>query len=129
MTENNKKRILVIDDSEDSQFLHSMMLNANGYSVESTPNGKKALSLLSKLTELPDLILLDARMPVMDGYNFRRHQCQDKRICDIPVVVITGDNDVAKVSRKMLSPLKVICKPLHYQSFVKLIFNSLATTV
>ncbi len=107
----SKKKILIIDDAIDNQLLLTMILEAGGYQVESTSNGEEALSLLRKSSDLPDLILLDAQMPIMDGYQFRIQQRLDARLRELPVVVMTGDDDLT-INKKMLDPLAIMQKPL-----------------
>jgi len=117
MKSNSNKLILVVDDSTDNQDLLKMLLVAKGYRVYCVSNGKEALSLLSELSYLPDLILLDAQMPIMDGHEFRLEQCKNDRIKDIPVVVMTGEND-ADLDEKMIHPQKILLKPLDIKSLV-----------
>jgi CheY-like chemotaxis protein len=111
------KKILVIDDAQDIQFLLATLLDANGYQVDCTSNGQEALSLLRISSVLPDLILLDAQMPIMDGYEFRMQQRRDARLKEIPVVVMTADDDLT-VRQEMLEPLVVLHKPLQIRSLI-----------
>jgi two-component system response regulator VicR len=71
---NSGKLILIVDDSKDNQDLLKLVLVSKGYSVHCASNGQEALVMLFELSILPDLILLDAKMPVMDGYEFRVQQ-------------------------------------------------------
>ena len=59
----------------------------------------------------PDYILLDANMPVMDGFEFRKHQLQDARLKNIPVVVMSGEDDDT-VAARMDAPAAILRKPL-----------------
>jgi CheY-like chemotaxis protein len=103
--------VLVIDDSEDNQILLSMLLKSKGYQVYTASNGREALALLSELSTLPDLILLDAQMPIMNGYQFRAEQKMNSRLKNIPVIVMTADDNL-KTLDKMLDPHLVLIKPL-----------------
>lgn len=122
MKSNSNKLILVVDDSTDNQDLLKMLLVAKGYNVYCVSNGKEALSLLSELSHLPDLILLDAQMPVMDGHEFRVEQCKNERIKDIPVVVMTGDAD-EDLDDKMIHPQKILMKPFDITMLVDSVSN------
>ena len=62
------------------------MLEEEGYQVATAAHGGEALDLLG-VDDLPDVILLDLRMPVMDGWTFRDAQRRDSRLASIPVVV------------------------------------------
>ena len=118
MQVNHKKLILVIDDSVDSQILLRLLLESKGYEVHTALNGVEALSLLKELSRLPDIILLDAQMPVMGGYQFRFEQGQNARLKDIPVIVMSGDVD-EDIDLKMMYPEAVLVKPLNMKSLVE----------
>lgn len=118
MKSNSSKLILVVDDSTDNQDLLKMLLVAKGYTVYCVSNGQEALSLLSELSHLPDIILLDAQMPIMDGHEFRVEQCKNDRIKDIPVVVMTGDTD-EDMDKKMFHPQKILMKPFDITMLVE----------
>jgi CheY-like chemotaxis protein len=127
MKTSDKKLILIVDDSLDNQTLLDLIFTSKGYGVHCASNGAEALLLLKELTILPDLILLDARMPVMDGYEFRVEQKKTDRLKDIPVVVMTGDTDI-KMTHDMLNPLGVLIKPLQIQSVINSISMYLKPT-
>jgi CheY-like chemotaxis protein len=63
-------RILVVDDDESIRLIVRMFLSDEGYEVYDAPNGKSALEAVDEFQ--PSLILLDLRMPVMDGWEFTR---------------------------------------------------------
>lgn len=79
------KNILIIEDEEDLASLLKERLARNGYSVDIAFNGEEALKKLEK--PLPDLILLDIVLPVMDGYTFLKEM---KKKYSIPVIVLTA---------------------------------------
>ena len=64
------ERILIVDDDESIRQIVRICLTDEGYEVFEASNGQVALNTLNELT--PDLILLDLRMPVMDGWEFAR---------------------------------------------------------
>jgi two-component system chemotaxis response regulator CheY len=64
------ERILIVDDDESIRQIVRICLTDEGYEVYEAPNGQVALNTLRELT--PSLILLDLRMPVMDGWEFAR---------------------------------------------------------
>src|ERR1700686_2905857 len=64
------ERILIVDDDESIRQIVRICLTDEGYEVFEAQNGQVALNTLNELT--PDLILLDLRMPVMDGWEFAR---------------------------------------------------------
>jgi CheY-like chemotaxis protein len=118
LNDSAEKLILIIDDSVDNQALLTVLFQAKGYRVLSASNGEAALGLLRELTYLPDLILLDAQMPVMDGYQFRQEQCKTDRLRSIPVVVMTGDCCV-QTEERMIHPEAIMIKPLSVSSILE----------
>ncbi|OFZ18464.1 MAG: hypothetical protein A2X94_00525 [Bdellovibrionales bacterium GWB1_55_8] len=91
------KRILVIEDDEDILFAVTQLLELEGYEVSTATNGAIALDLLQQ-NELPDLILLDMIMPVMDGWKFAAALHQKFGTC-IPVLVMTAAANAAERAR------------------------------
>ncbi len=115
---NSSKLILIVDDSKDNQMLLKIILTEKGYQVQCASNGSDALGLLKELSNLPDLILLDARMPVMDGYQFRQEQKKNDRIRNIPVIVMTGESDIEMI-RLTMQPEEILHKPLDIKSIIE----------
>ena len=87
----NPKCILIIDDSEDDVLLTQMVLTKirENIKVEAAFSGVAGLAFLRGGDSLPTLILLDLKMPGMDGLNTLRAIRTDERLCRIPVVVLT----------------------------------------
>jgi CheY-like chemotaxis protein len=81
--------ILVVDDDPLLRGAMKMVLEWEGYHPRCAANGQEALNLLRD-GEKPSLILLDMKMPVLDGREFRERQKACPEISDIPVVVISG---------------------------------------
>jgi CheY-like chemotaxis protein len=84
------KCILVVDDDEAIRDLMRLVLADEGYKVVEAENGAKALSVLKGAT--PDLILLDMRMPVMDGWAFAAAYAGEPGP-KAPIVVFTAARD------------------------------------
>ena len=82
-----EQQILVVDDSPEYRELLGDMLDEIGYSFEVAEDGFEALAQL-KLGY--DMVLLDARMPGMDGYEVLRHIRSDPTHVELPVVFVTG---------------------------------------
>jgi CheY-like chemotaxis protein len=89
------RRVLVIDDDIVTQEMMSVLLAGDGYRVAAACNGADALERL-RTYEKPDLIVLDLKMPVMDGCAFCQARRQDKELASIPVVVLSAARDVAE---------------------------------
>lgn len=85
-------RILVVDDDESILEMIEVALAFEGYQVETAPHGAAALERVRE--GQPDLILLDMRMPVMDGWEFsRRYRETGDGLA--PIVVLTADRSAA----------------------------------
>ena len=80
--------ILVVDDDEDLQQLLRLVLEGQGYSVETASNGEEALACLER--RRPGVILLDMRMPVMNGWEFVSALRQRDSRRAPPIVVVTA---------------------------------------
>jgi len=83
--------ILVVDDDPDLREFLRLTLTSMGFEVTSAANGREALDVLEGYD--PDLILLDMKMPVMDGWEFSR--ALEARDTHPPVVVLTAAPDPA----------------------------------
>jgi CheY-like chemotaxis protein len=81
--------VLVVDDDPNLVRLMSKFLRLEGFVSASAANGREALTYL-RGGGAARVILLDLRMPVMDGWTFRREQKGDPGLADIPVVVLSG---------------------------------------
>lgn len=76
--------ILIVDDVLENIRLLSAMLDCNGYQTRKATNGAMALTAVK--TTLPSLILLDVRMPNMNGYQVCEHLKSDSRTAHIPII-------------------------------------------
>src|SRR5438093_10697516 len=81
--------VLVVDDDPNLVRLMSKFLKLEGFAPVPAANGEEALEYLRGGGDA-SVILLDLRMPVMDGWAFRREQQEDPALAGIPVVVLTG---------------------------------------
>ena len=79
--------ILIIDDNKENLFVLSKVLTLNGYNVRTLSDSTSALDEVR--AEAPDLILLDVRMPGVDGYEICARLKDDAQTRDIPVIFIS----------------------------------------
>ena len=91
------KKILVVDDELDILKVVTFRVKKLGHEVVTATNGQEALDLAHK--ERPDLILLDIRLPVMDGYEVCRRIKIDEELKHIPIVFLTASS-AAKIADK-----------------------------
>jgi excisionase family DNA binding protein len=100
------KKVLVVDDDEAIREGVRDFLDDLGYQPLVAADGEEALALMQ--TERPDLILLDLKMPKLDGWKFRELQLRDHRLAGIPVVVVTAASQA-----DLDGVTAVLRKPLH----------------
>jgi serine phosphatase RsbU (regulator of sigma subunit) len=106
--------ILIVDDNPTNLQLLSETLGERGYRVRAVTSGARALE--SVAAEPPDLILLDIRMPGMDGFEVCRQLKRDPRMQETPVLFISALDDLAdKVSAFSAGGVDYITKPFHVE--------------
>jgi two-component system cell cycle response regulator DivK len=81
-------KILLVEDNEMNRDMLSRRLQRRGYSVVIAHDGEQALSLAG--AEMPDLILMDISLPVMDGCEVTRRLKADRSTRHIPVIALTA---------------------------------------
>lgn len=93
----NRPVVLIVDDTPDNLAFLSDTLQANGYAVLVALSGEAALKCLSRVT--PDVVLLDAMMPAMDGFETCARIKQDARHEHLPVIFMTSLTESEHVVR------------------------------
>lgn len=101
--------LLIADDDRSTRSLLRLVLKKDGYRVIEVENGEECLAAWQE--HQPDMILLDAMMPVMDGFSC----CQQiNKKSNIPILMITGLNDKESVDRAFaVGATDYITKPIH----------------
>ena len=82
------KRILLIEDTEDNRQIVRDLLASAGYDLIEAADGAAGVAMAAK--HQPDLILMDIRLPVMDGYEAARRIKADAQIKHIPIIAVTS---------------------------------------
>jgi predicted signal transduction protein with EAL and GGDEF domain/FixJ family two-component response regulator len=90
-------RVLLVDDDEVNLMLTAIALRERGFDVVEVGDGTAALERLDAVA--PDMIVLDALMPGMDGFETCRHLRQRSGCAQIPVLMLTGLDDDASIER------------------------------
>jgi CheY-like chemotaxis protein len=93
--------VLVVDDDRDIRESMTEILADDGYCPLAAADGQDALERIRGLTGPPCLILLDMMMPVMDGWQFRRAQLEDRALRSIPIIVLTAHADADKIAKEV----------------------------
>jgi two-component system cell cycle response regulator DivK len=83
-----RRLVLVVDDCTDTRTLYSEYLDLAGFDVKEASDGIAALDAAS--SALPDVVVMDACLPGLDGREAARRLKSDPRTCAIPVVVVSG---------------------------------------
>jgi DNA-binding response OmpR family regulator len=97
------KKILVVDDDPNIVDYLVTLFEDNGYTVFSAENVSKGMEIAKK--EIPDLITLDLEMPGQWGPRFYRKMVQDRRLKNIPVIVISGMSDIEHAIGKAVAAI------------------------
>ena len=118
------ERILVVDDTPDNLFLIETVLQAEGYQVEVADNGQDALSMIE--AEPPALLLLDVMMPGMHGYEVVRRIRQNSNFPFIPIILITGCEQLDTSEQFDVAVEGFICKPIDFDELLKHVSTILA---
>lgn len=118
--------VLIVDDFQDARELYCEYLTFCGYRVAEAQNGAEAIKKALKL--LPDLILMDLSMPVVDGWEATRRLKADARTKRIPVVALTGHAMAGHAERARAAGCDVVVtKPCLPQDLVNRISELLDT--
>jgi two-component system cell cycle response regulator DivK len=80
--------VLVVEDYPDAREMYCEYLRFSGFRVAEARNGEEALE--KAFTLLPDVVLMDLALPLMDGWEATRRLKSDRRTADILVVALTG---------------------------------------
>jgi DNA-binding response OmpR family regulator len=96
-------RALVVDDERDFRYLMTMFLQRSGFpfDIDAVSNGAEALRRVE--AAVPDIILLDVMMPVMDGIECCRRLRADARTRTVPILMLTALDEVSDRTRGLLA--------------------------
>ena len=118
-------RILIADDEPNILMLTSQILEGAGDTILKATNGQEAIEMA--MSEKPDLILLDIRMPFFSGFWFCDAFKQRPQTKNIPVVVIsalTGEEDIQKAFR--MGAVGYVKKPFQSEELLETIAKAIA---
>lgn len=110
--------VLVVDDEFDSREVASIMLEDSGATVMTAENGHEALKHVK--ATLPDFILCDLSMPIMDGWQLMHELNHERRTAAIPVIALTAHAMRGDRERAIAAGFaNYITKPLTFDKFLE----------
>ncbi|MCR4315680.1 MAG: sigma-54 dependent transcriptional regulator [Planctomycetes bacterium] len=129
MTDREKKRILVVDDEESLRFFLTKTLERSGYIAEAATNGREAFEILTECDSGFDCVLLDLKMPEMDGMSLleKLRDAQGER--SVPaIIMMTAYGDIrTAVQAVKLGATDFITKPFEGGDALTMIEKAIRT--
>jgi len=117
--------ILVVDDNRDLLAFLKRRLELESHSVATAENGKLALEAVQE--QMPDLIVLDIMMPVMDGFECNLRLKEDLQTANIPVVMLTAKSETTdKLTALFTGACEYITKPFKSEELLEAIHRLLS---
>lgn len=112
------EKVLIIDDDETIRIIVEKILSEHGYTPFSAEDGEKGLEALKN--EDIDAIILDVKMPGMDGNQVLGRIRNDEKLKNIPILMLTGENSILDVSKSLeLGANDYMVKPFEPELVVK----------
>jgi DNA-binding response OmpR family regulator len=119
----NLKKIMLIEDDFDTQFLFSECLRAENYDVVSMEHGKNALEYI-ETNGSPDLILMDLNTPFLSPEEFVTKMRSISTGVETPVILVSGKSDIDEYAKK-LGAKNFMRKPFDLDPLLSMISKSL----
>jgi CheY-like chemotaxis protein len=118
-------KILIAEDERDIRELITFTLRYAGHEVHQASNGEEALKMAKEL--IPELILMDVRMPKMTGYEACRHMKLDEKLKNIPVVFLSAKGQETEIQTGLeVGATDYILKPFAPDQLIKRVSEILA---
>ncbi|MEQ1638122.1 MAG: EAL domain-containing protein [Methylococcales bacterium] len=107
------KRILIIDDDPSFRLITSAVLTTSALIVDEASNSVQAFEKIN--AHVPDLVILDAMLDGMDGFEICHLMRRDSRMADVPIIMSTGLGDIDSINRAYTAgATEFIVKPISY---------------
>ncbi|MDT7602564.1 MAG: hypothetical protein QOF61_561 [Acidobacteriota bacterium] len=113
-------KVLIVEDFDDTRELLRLIVRAKGCDTAEAVNGQEAVEAAAR--ELPDLILMDLNLPVLDGWEATRRILLQKETSHIPVVAISAQcNDGWKARALAAGARECLEKPINFAAMDSLL--------
>lgn len=110
-------KVLIIEDEPDIRFLASMILAGEGHTVFEASTGEEGLARIKEHS--PHLVLLDIRLPDMEGWDVLRTVRSDEATADIPIVIMSAHSSGHTLDRAMLAGCNgYLVKPFKHEEIL-----------
>ena len=114
----NIRKILIVDDEKTITSYLEKKLAKLGYTVSVAENGEEALA--KAFAECPDFVLLDVKLPILNGHEVCRRLKADNRTGNIPVVMLSAKAQSDEIDHGLASGAdKYLCKPMGFPDILK----------
>lgn len=122
---NSPKRVLLVEDFEDSRTGLSRLLQSEGYEVLEAADGAQAIQLA--IGSRPDIILMDLSLPIIDGVTATRRIKENEDMRSVPIVALTAheEEDVGQMIESV-GYVDFLTKPVNFSVLVALLAKHLA---
>lgn len=84
------KKVFIVEDSLELSRLYERVFRLSGFDVELSGNGKEALERLLGEESVPDIVILDAIVPEVDGIEILKSLKENKKYLNVPVIILTN---------------------------------------
>ena len=120
---NSMTTILIVDDDRSITLLLKLLLDGNGIQVVGTAaNGQIAINKLRNLSEKPDIVLIDYRMPIMDGIEA---SIEILKMTDPPTIIFTTADHQIREKALEIGAFSVVNKPFEFEELFAVIEKTL----
>ena len=110
--------VLIVDDEQTQQLFMRRVMEKEGYQVIEAANGEECLAICQQ--QIPDIILLDALMPVMDGFTCCAQLKAQPETNKVPVLMITSLEDKQSVNKAFeVGAIDYVTKPIHWPVLIQ----------
>ncbi|MBI3760730.1 MAG: response regulator [Chloroflexi bacterium] len=126
MAEDERKRVLIVEDEPATADLFGLILQIHGYEFQKTYGTRQAIEAMNRYE--PDAVILDVMMPDLSGLEFCRYVRRDPRLEHIPIIIVSAKSFPEDVEEGMAAGATAyLPKPVTQESLIRALSDALAT--